>query len=66
MNVPAIEQFVLDINEVINAFVIVREDLYATDRLWPVLSAPAIQSIRIAVEQRLTAAKTAANALVVP
>lgn len=66
MNIPAIEDFVRDINEVINAFVLVRDDLYASDRLWPVLEAQSKQNIRIAIEQRLTAAKAAANALVVP
>ena len=65
-NVPAIEQFVEDVNAAANAILEIRGDLFSTDRLWPVLDAAAVTAIRAKVAADLAAAKALVAALTVP
>lgn len=65
-NVPAIETFVGDINAAINDLIQVREDLDATDRLWPSLDANSKTAVRAQISNKLAAAKAAIQAISVP
>lgn len=65
-NVPAIEQFINDLNAAANSLLEIREDLNATDRLWAVFDVTDVDNIRAAVDAKLTAAKAQVNALTVP
>jgi len=65
-NVVAIQQFVDDLNVALNALITIREDLAATDRLWPSLNATSKTAIRTQLANDLVTAKAAVNALVVP
>lgn len=65
-NVPAIEAFVDDINDAINALIEVREDLGATDRLWLSLNANSKTAVKAHISDKLAAAKTAIQSIAVP
>ena len=65
-NVQAIQDFQDAVNEAVNALLVVREDLSATDRLWPVLPPAAKVAIKAHVEANLAAAQLLTAALLVP
>lgn len=65
-NVPAIQTFLDNVNAAVNSLLVIRDDLNATDRLWPSLDAASKQAIRTQLAADLDAAKTAIAALLVP
>lgn len=65
-NVPAIDAFNHELNQVINDLTWIREDLNATERLWDVLDAKAKGDIKARCTANLDAAKLALDAIEVP
>lgn len=66
MNVPEIQTFVDSLEPVLGQLIELRNDLIATDRLWPVLDASAKQSIHAIAVTRLDTLKTTLAAIQVP
>lgn len=65
-NVQAIQDFVDALNAAINSLVGIRDEIHATDVLWPSLNAGSKANIHSQVAADLTAAQALVAALVVP
>lgn len=66
MNVPEIQAFVDTIDPVLSGLIQIRDDLYATDRLWSVLDPTTVLAIRQIIVERMDALKLALAAIQVP
>lgn len=65
-NVPAIQAFNDDLNTAVNALLVIRDSLHATDILWPSLNAGSKTNIKAQLDIDLAAAQVLVAALVVP